>query len=325
MRRDDLLTNGGRHLFHGAMLAAATIARFTPNLSAERARMRILRDVPYASRGPRVLTLDVFAPRSPGPHPLFLYVHGGGFRMGSKETHWAMAIPLVRAGFVVMMPSYRLAPEHPYPAALEDAAAALCFAHDHAPRFDADPSRVVVGGESAGGNLTLGLGIACTFARDEPLARPIRERAITPRALAPLCAFAQASDVERFVRAGRVHPFVLSRMRIVSDGYLRGADPAVDRALADPLVLLESTTPSARAFPPTFASCGLADPIVDDTRRLERALRARGVEVAAPLYADQIHGFQAAMFHPVARRHWAELTRFLARHVEGVRGLPDGW
>lgn len=322
---DSLRRTGISRATHGLMLTVATAARFTPKLGAERARMRITRDVTYAVAGGQTLTLDVFSPPSPGPHPLFLYVHGGGFRLGSKATHWAMAVPLVRAGFVVMMPNYRLAPRHPYPAAIEDAAAALCFAHDEATRFDADASRIVIGGESAGGNLTLGLGAACAFARDEPFARAIVRRGITPRALMPMCALGETGDIERFRRAGHVNPFIFDRIRVVSEGYLDGVDEQIDRTFADPLRLLESDVPTVRPFAPTFASCGLADPIVEDTRRLERALRVRGVPVEAPLYPDEPHAFQALVFRETAWQQWVSAVAFLAEHVPGLTPLRPAW
>lgn len=322
---DSLRRTGVSRAMHGLMLGVATGARFAPKLRAERARMRIDRDVTYGVVQGRALTLDVFSPPSLGPHPLFLYVHGGGFRLGSKATHWAMAIPLVRAGFVVMMPNYRLAPRDPYPAAIEDAAAALCFAHDEAERFDADASRIVIGGESAGGNLTLGLGVACAFARDESFARDIARRRIVPRALMPMCALGQTTDPERFRRAGHVNPFIFDRIRVVSEGYLDGVPTRVDRTFADPLCLLESDVPTVRPFAPTFASCGLADPIVEDTRRIARALRARGVPVEAPLYPGEPHAFQALVFRETAWAQWGAAVAFLGAHVPGLTPLRPAW
>ena len=96
-----------------------------------------------------------YAPAEPGaPHPLLVYYHGGGFTYGDLETHDGVCRILCRhAGAHVLAVDYRLAPEHPFPAAVEDARAALQWAFAHAGDLGADPNRVGVGGDSAGGNL----------------------------------------------------------------------------------------------------------------------------------------------------------------------------
>jgi acetyl esterase len=95
-----------------------------------------------------------YAPPGDGLQPLTVYLHGGGFVIGDLETHDAACRILCRDGRVhVLAVDYRLAPEHPFPAALDDARAALRWARAHAAELGADPARVAVGGDSAGGNL----------------------------------------------------------------------------------------------------------------------------------------------------------------------------
>ncbi|MFO0635528.1 MAG: alpha/beta hydrolase [Nannocystaceae bacterium] len=77
--------------------------------------------------------------------PVVLYVHGG-FRVLSKDSHWIMGLAFARAGYVVFNIGYRLAPRHPFPAALQDAAAALAWVHEHAARAGGDASRLVLAG-----------------------------------------------------------------------------------------------------------------------------------------------------------------------------------
>jgi acetyl esterase len=90
----------------------------------------------------------------PSPAPLLVYLHGGGWVVGDLDTHDQPCRFLAQeAGVRVLSVDYRLAPEHPFPAGLEDTVAALRFAIEEADRFDADPARVAVGGDSAGGNL----------------------------------------------------------------------------------------------------------------------------------------------------------------------------
>jgi acetyl esterase len=96
-----------------------------------------------------------YTPAEPGPHPLLLFLHGGGFVLCDLDTHDQVCRLLCRrAGVQVLSVAYRLAPEHPFPAAVSDAWAALCWAAGNAARLGADPARLAVGGDSAGGNLS---------------------------------------------------------------------------------------------------------------------------------------------------------------------------
>jgi acetyl esterase len=95
-----------------------------------------------------------YAPASDGPQPLTVYLHGGGFTIGDLDTHDEACRILCAEGRIhVLSVDYRLAPEHPFPAALDDARAALRWAQAHAAGLGADPARVAIGGDSAGGNL----------------------------------------------------------------------------------------------------------------------------------------------------------------------------
>jgi acetyl esterase len=95
-----------------------------------------------------------YAPAAEGPRPLTVYLHGGGFVIGDLDTHDEACRILCRHGDVhVLAVDYRLAPEHPFPAALDDTFAALRWAQAHAAELGADPGRVAIGGDSAGANL----------------------------------------------------------------------------------------------------------------------------------------------------------------------------
>jgi acetyl esterase len=95
-----------------------------------------------------------YAPAADGPRPLTVYLHGGGFTIGDLDTHDEACRILCRYGEMhVLAVEYRLAPEHPFPAALDDTRAALRWAQAHAAELGADPARVAIGGDSAGANL----------------------------------------------------------------------------------------------------------------------------------------------------------------------------
>ena len=115
-------------------------------------------DVRYGAHERNVL--DFYQARSDKPTPLALYIHGGGFTMGSKDTHRGIGLIYADRGHVVFNINYRLAPQYHYPAALEDTAAAYRWIIDNATAYGGDPGRMIVGGESAGGNLALALGVS---------------------------------------------------------------------------------------------------------------------------------------------------------------------
>jgi acetyl esterase len=113
-----------------------------------------VRDVRIPSRGHDLPARHYAPPEPSGPHPLLVFYHGGGFALGDVETHdEACRVLCQRAGVHVLSVDYRLAPEHPFPAAIEDGESAFLWALENAAALGADPSRVGVGGDSAGGNI----------------------------------------------------------------------------------------------------------------------------------------------------------------------------
>lgn len=110
------------------------------------------------------IRVRVYRPPTPGPHPLYVFLHGGGWCTGGlDERDPRCRTVAAEADCVVASVDYRLAPEHPYPTAPEDCYAALVHLVDHADRLGVDPRRVAIGGESAGGNLAAAV---CLMARD---------------------------------------------------------------------------------------------------------------------------------------------------------------
>ena len=110
------------------------------------------------------IPVRAYAPAGDGPLPVVVYYHGGGWVLGGLESHDGTCRALANAaGALVVSVDYRLAPEHPFPAAVDDAWAALTWVADNAGDLGGDPARIVVAGDSAGGNLAA---VAALLARD---------------------------------------------------------------------------------------------------------------------------------------------------------------
>ncbi|MGC4123284.1 MAG: alpha/beta hydrolase [Myxococcales bacterium] len=298
-------------------------ARLAPQAQAALERVEVLRDLPYRPTGSMEHTLDVWRLRArpSRPLPVVLYVHGGGFSILSKETHWSMALRFAEAGYLVFNINYRLAPAHPFPAAVEDVCEAWAWLAGHVEEHGGDPGRVVLAGESAGANLVTALTVACCYDRHERFARRAREVPLRPAAVLAGCGYLQVTDPERFGRRKRLPSWLEDRVLETSRAYLRRAapDPAGGLELADPVSVLEREAP-ARPLPPFFAFAGTADPILDDTRRLAAALAARGAPHLLRVYPGEPHAFHALAWRPQAEHCWRETFDFLRVHVPPRRG-----
>jgi acetyl esterase/lipase len=313
-------------------LLASKAGKLHPLARPDRHGVEVQHDVAYTSSGRHEHRLDIYAPRDrSGPLPTVLYVHGGGFRILSKDTHWMMGLAFAKFGYLVFNISYRLAPRHPFPAAVEDCAAAFEWVAREGHKYGADLDRLVIAGESAGANLTTSLALMSCYERPEPYARRVHATGIVPRAALPFCGVLQVSDAERFRRRKpqKISAFLNDRLLEVSRSYL-GDDPAALGGaldLADPLVVLERAHQPARPLPPFFAAVGTADPLLDDTRRLKVALDRLGVPCEAQYYPGGVHAFHAMMWRKDARRCWGDALAFLERHVPrngaGAGGRPE--
>lgn len=304
----------GAAVADGFFRAISRAGRLHPLADPARHGVTVTRDVPYRGSPLREHHLDVYRPPGEGPFPVLLYLHGGGFRILSKETHWLMGLSFARRGYLVLNASYRLAPRHPYPAAIEDACAAFVYALDHAKEHGGDTDLgLVVAGESAGANLAASVTLACCYRRDEPYARAVFDRGRVPDAALPACGMFQVSDAARFSRRRRLPWWLQDRIDEVALAYLGGHDaPSLD--LADPVVWAERGDAPERPLPPFFLPVGTRDPILDDTRRFARALRALGAVAEDRYYPGEMHAFHAMVFREAARRCWRDTFDFLKRH-----------
>lgn len=323
-----LRRSAGAAAADGFFRGASRLGRLHPQAEPAKHGIEVERNVPYGDASHPVRVLDVYRPQASAElRPAVLYVHGGGFRILSKDTHWIMALAYARRGYVVFNVDYRLAPTHRFPAAVEDVCAAYAWVVANAARFGADSGQLVLAGESAGANLVASLTIAACYARPEPHARAVFDTGIVPVAVLPACGMHQVTDARRFTRRKRgLSRFIADRLEEVAEAYLgagRGrAHVEGEHDLADPVVFFERGLPPARPLPPFFLPVGTADPILDDTRRLARALRTLGVDVDERYYDGEIHAFHAFVFRAKARLHWADTYAFLDRVLAPLASRP---
>ncbi len=315
-RLASLRQRAGALLVDNAFLGLSRAFRLHPKARPEAHGVEVLTDVAYGPEAWR--RLDVWRPRTPpaGGSPAVLYVHGGGFRILSKDTHWVMALAYARAGYTVFNVDYRLAPRDPFPAAVDDVTEAYRWVVERGGSYGADLSRLTIAGESAGANLTLTLALCATVEHEHPLARRVFETGVVPRAIAPMCGIYQVSDTARFARRKpSLSRFISDRIEEVERSYLGGSSARAGESvmdLADPLVWAERlASVASRPLPPLFTTVGTRDPLVDDTRRLERAWRARGARIDARVVPGEVHAYHAFVWRPAARDAWARKHAFL--------------
>lgn len=209
--------------------------------------------------------------------PTLVFLHGGGFTIGDLDSYDLQCRLLCRdAGVVVLSVAYRLAPEDPFPAAVDDALAAMRWAATHVAELGGDPARLAVGGDSAGGNLSAV--VAQAWRGSEP-------------PLAAQLLLYPATDMvnERPSYAANAEGYFLTQddMEWFRGNYLPGeddrADPRASPALADDL----------HGLSPAIVATAEFDPLRDDGDDYARALSEAGVEVVHRRFDGLIHGFFA--------------------------------
>lgn len=273
-------------------------------------RVSHVRDLPYGSGEAPHHRLDVWRPvENSAGRPVVLYIHGGGFHALSKDTHWLMGLLYARRGFVTVNMNYRLAPDHPFPAAIQDVATVWAWIQENIADFGGDPTRVIVAGESAGANLALGLTLCTCTKRPEPWAQDLATLPV-PALLVPTCGVFQVSNLSRLV--DRLPATTRDMLLAVEDAYMVGQEVG---GLADPLCILEAGPEMQRAFPPVCLDVGTRDPLLADTKRLAVALTSLGVVHELRTYPGEAHSFHSLAWRTGARRCWAHIFDFISREL----------
>ena len=210
------------------------------------------------------------------PAPLLLFFHGGGWVIGDLDTHDGVCRFLAAAaGVTVLAIDYRLSPEHPFPAAVEDAWASFAWAAANAAELGVDPARIAVGGDSAGANLGA---VVSLLARAGGGAMPAMQLLIYP----PTDAAADLPSRNLFARG-----FMLTKedMDTWQAFYL---PPGTDAADPRASILL---APDLTGLPPAYVTTAGFDPLRDEGEAYALRMREAGVSVALRRHPGLIHGF----------------------------------
>ncbi|MGE0623859.1 MAG: alpha/beta hydrolase [Pseudomonadales bacterium] len=233
-------------------------------------------------------TADILVPTGEGPYPVLVYLHGGAWVAGNPASHRKLTARFAAAGYLVISIDYRLAPEHPFPAGLEDCVAAVRWAASHARRFGGDPTRLVIGGDSAGANL----------------------------------AAATALSLRRAIGAPRIHALMLiygvfdmsdlgstAVSRFLHQAYLPGELVGL---LEDARV---SPIHAAHRLPPCFVVIGTRDTLLAQNRTLRDRLVAAGKPHVYIEEPGMPHGFMQMEFLGGVRAIVEQATRYLNSHL----------
>jgi len=254
--------------------ARAAHDRETAWLSGSGEDVAEVRDITVPGPG-GAIPVRVFRPPGEGSLPLAAYVHGGGWAIGSIDAFDPLCRALANAsGAVIASIGYRLAPEHPFPAGLDDVRAAVRWLAEHARELGGDPERMAIAGDSAGGNLAT---VTARRLRDES-GSPLRFQAL----VYPVCDSALDTGSYRASSEG----FGLSAlgMQRYWELYLDGADggdPDASPLRAEDL----------SGLPPAFVLTVRDDVLRDEGEAYARALEAAGVPVTLRRYDGAVHGF----------------------------------
>jgi acetyl esterase len=245
-------------------------------LGGRGARMEEARD--FSIPGPAgAIPARLYLPSRGGHLPIVVYFHGGGWFLGNLDTHDHICRNIAMAsGAAVISPDFRLAPEHPFPAAVEDAYAALAWIHEHAVSLGLDESRMAVAGDSSGGNIAAAVTLMTRDAGGPPIACQALLYPVTD---------VSRMDTASYRNFARGYYLTKRYMEIFRSMYLPDrriwGDPRVSPLLAR----------SLRRLPPAVMVTAQLDVLRDEGEAYAARLAAAGVPVVHRRFDGTIHGF----------------------------------
>jgi acetyl esterase len=255
----------------------------------------------------RPLTGEIYVPEGAGPFPVLVHLHGGGFCVSRARNDRKLGTRIAERGYVVLNVEYALAPEHPFPAALEDAVYGARWIVEHATDYRGDPRTIVLEGGSAGANLALTAALALGGLDDELDGGGLETTRVQVSALLlfygifsfPLLLLEPGSNVGSAELWNRAYlgPHFTQKLR---------------HPLASPVY-----APTLDRLPPTYLSCGSEDSLLGHSLDMTRALAGAGVRTTLSVIEGANHGFAKLTDSlPAAAAELERAHAWLSRRLE---------
>jgi acetyl esterase len=223
------------------------------------------------------IPVRIYTPEGAGPFPVLVYFHGGGWVICNLDTHDDTCRRLAnQAGCIVVSVDYRLAPEHKFPAAAEDCYAATCWVAENAGSSNGDPTRLAIGGDSAGGNLTAVVSLMARDRGSPPLVFQLLIYPVTDYHTPGTPSYQENAEGYFLTRDDMIWFW---------NHYLNDESEA-KHPYASPL-----QAPDLSNLPPALVITAEFDPLRDEGERYAERLRKAGVPVVLKRYDGMIHGF----------------------------------
>jgi acetyl esterase len=279
-----------------AAVRAGFAGLWTPALTGDPVAVASIEDRAIET-GSGSVPARLYRPDGPGAPPVLMYYHGGGWVKGGLDEADAFCRRLARTTRrLVVAVGYRLAPEHPFPAALDDAWACTAWAYRHAAELGATGRDFAVSGESAGGNLAAVVSRVARARAGVPISRQVLLQPVTDLTLS--CPSIDMPASECLVPRGDLEWYYRQYLRTGGDP----RDPAISPLWAD----------DAAGLPPALIIAAEYDSLRDEAAGYAGKLRAAGVAVQYSCYPGMIHGFlQMAGMVDTAQRAIDEVAAFL--------------
>jgi len=222
------------------------------------------------------IAVRMYRPELSEKLPALIYFHGGGYVIGSLDSHDRLCRALANAsGCAVIAVDYRLAPEHKYPAAVDDAYAATCYIAEHAAEFNIDPNRIAVGGDSAGGSLAT---VVCLLSRDRSGPRLQYQLLIYPW----VDFYGQNPSMQQYAKD---HFLTRAGLDWFTENYLPNRESGLEPS-ASPMCAT-----NVQGLPRAMIITAECDPLRDQGEAYARKLEGAGIPVQLKRYNGMIHPF----------------------------------
>jgi acetyl esterase len=270
-------------------------------------------DVLVWDRGERRVTAEIYVPEGTGPFPIVVHLHGGGYCVSRARNDRKFGMRLAARGYTVVNPDYGLAPEYPFPAAVEDCLYTARWIVGSAASYRADPERVVLEGASAGAGLAAALAVADGGFDDELEQGDLAGVRLDPVAL--LLFFGLFSFPLLLLEPGTN----VGSAELWNRAYLGPHFTTVIRhPLASPVY-----APGLDRFPPTYISCGDRDSLLGHSLAFAKELASAGAPTTVSVVAGLDHGFAKMWRNDAAQAEVCRALDWLGARVDESRHPPD--